>query len=181
MWLKLGRLHGPRPGNTDLQKRPEPRRTLVGQKFVQNHLFGLIRSPNTECTLAPNPGVRGTETRVRPGRSGDASKNRGEDMDAERLNSARYVAQGVWDTLTSSTPSPPSQVSARLFRRWTSLSTQSLRHRKGAEGDSLGERREEVSQRGRNHESKRKPHRILEVVVLAASIIRRCLDRLRAS
>lgn len=31
-------------------------------------------------------------------------------MDAERLDSARYVAQGVWDTLTSSTPSPPSQL-----------------------------------------------------------------------
>lgn len=57
-------------------------------------------------------------------------------MDAERLDSARYVAQGVWDTLTSSTPSPPSQVSARLRRRGSSLSTQAVRHTKGPEGDS---------------------------------------------
>ena len=57
-------------------------------------------------------------------------------MDAERLDLARYVAQGVWDTLTSSTPSPPSQVSVRLRRRGSSLSRQAVRHTKGAEADS---------------------------------------------
>ena len=57
-------------------------------------------------------------------------------MDAERLDSARYVAQRVWDTLTSSTPSPPSQVSVRLRRLGSSLARQAVRHTKGAEGDS---------------------------------------------
>ena len=61
-------------------------------------------------------------------------------MDAERLDSARYVAQRVWDTLTSSTPSPPSQVSVRLRRLGSSLARQAVRHTKGAEGDSPEER-----------------------------------------
>lgn len=95
-------------------------------------------------------------------------------MDAERLDLARYAAQGLWDTLTSSTPSPPSQVSVRVLSRWSGLSRQAMRHRKEAEGDSPRERRLAVGMRSVG--SKKRPQGMLEVVVLSASVIGRCLD-----
>lgn len=62
-------------------------------------------------------------------------QRQGRNKDAERVGSTRHATQTrAWDTLTSSTPSPPAQDSARLSHR-TSLSKQAVRHREGAEGD----------------------------------------------
>lgn len=143
--------------------------------LVQNPLSGLTRGPNPEWTAAACPRVAGTGvTESGLGGLGTPQRTAWKDMDAERLDLARYVAQGLWDTLTSSTPSPPSQVSVRVLNRWTGLSRQAMRHRKEAEGDSPGERRSAVGMRTVG--SKKRPQGMLEVVVPSASVIGRCLD-----
>lgn len=65
------------------------------------------------------------------------------------------MAQGVWDTLTSSTPSPPNQDSERLSGRLVSLSRLAMRNRKGTEGNSGGEGRK------RERVARKRPHGML--------------------
>lgn len=110
---------------------------------------------------APTPSVLGLPTySVAPtARAGPPQRTGGKDKFAERLESARHAAHTAWDTLTSSTPSPPFQDSVRLFRRWTTLSSQAKRHRKWAEAISRGwgGKRARVS--------RKESHSTLEIVV----------------
>lgn len=139
------------------------RRRLYGRTSRKPWIYCSRQSPANRCQskcsskikcrgslTAPTPSVLGLPAysvaptaRVGPWALGTSQRIGGKDKFAQRLKSATHATHTAWDTLTSSTPSPPFQDSVRLFRRWTTLSSRAKRHRKWAEANGRGVERKE--------------------------------------